>query len=268
MYTKIIADSTNPDNERITTMLCSYPRFIHSEHLRHRMFSFSVASSRAIPFRKQLKKVEEEPFIPILTMNKKGMQGDLCTDQDTQREAINLVRRLADNTAAIAKQLAALGLHKQIVNRYLEPFLEVSVLFTGTESAWKNFFALRCHNAAEPHIYVFADLCQAEYNTSTPNKLKWGEWHIPFGDKAPTADLTQRLDVSAARCARLSYETHDTKVIDVDADLALAERLWSMKHVSPFEHQALADQWTTESGNLRGCWQQLRHCREALEYGL
>ena len=62
---KIIADSINPQGDRITTFLLTYPRFIHSELLTHRVFSRNSASSRAIPFEKMVKMVEEDPFIPI-----------------------------------------------------------------------------------------------------------------------------------------------------------------------------------------------------------
>ena len=62
---KIVADSTNLQGHRITTFLLTYPRFIHSELMTHRMFSRNSASSRAIPFEKMLKIVEEDPFISI-----------------------------------------------------------------------------------------------------------------------------------------------------------------------------------------------------------
>ena len=62
---KIVADSVNKQGGRITTFLLTYPRFIHSELMTHRMFSRNSASSRAIPFEKMVKMVKEDPFIPI-----------------------------------------------------------------------------------------------------------------------------------------------------------------------------------------------------------
>ena len=62
---KIVADSINKQGDRITTFLLTYPRFIHSELMTHRMFSRNSASSRAIPFEKMVKDVLENPFIPI-----------------------------------------------------------------------------------------------------------------------------------------------------------------------------------------------------------
>lgn len=45
--------------------------------------------------------------------------------------------------------------------------------------------------------------------------------------------------VSAARCARVSYLTHDG-IRDVGKDLDLYDRLKSSGHWSPFEHPAMA----------------------------
>jgi hypothetical protein len=62
---EIIADSIDYRGNRITTMLLTFPRFILAELNTHRMFSRNSASSRAIPFEKMVKMVEEDPFISI-----------------------------------------------------------------------------------------------------------------------------------------------------------------------------------------------------------
>ena len=62
---EILADSINEQGHRLTTFKVTYPRIIHAEMLRHRMLSRNVASSRAIPFEKMVKDVQEDPFIPI-----------------------------------------------------------------------------------------------------------------------------------------------------------------------------------------------------------
>ena len=73
---EIVADSINGNGNRITTFLLTYPRFIHGEIMTHRVFSRNSASSRAIPFEKMVKMVEEDPFIPIAWQkDHKGMQG-------------------------------------------------------------------------------------------------------------------------------------------------------------------------------------------------
>jgi thymidylate synthase ThyX len=73
---EILADSINEQGHRLTTFKVTYPRIIHAEMLRHRMLSRNVASSRAIPFEKMVKDVQENPFIPIAWQkNHSGMQG-------------------------------------------------------------------------------------------------------------------------------------------------------------------------------------------------
>src|SRR6056297_2397871 len=78
---KIVADSVDKRGNRITSFLLTYPRFIHGEVMTHRMFSRNSASSRAIPFIKMVKQVEEDPFIPIVWQkDHKGMQGNEYLD--------------------------------------------------------------------------------------------------------------------------------------------------------------------------------------------
>ena len=80
---KIVADSINQQGCRIITFLLTYPRFIHSELMTHRMFSRNSASSRAIPFEKMVKMVEEDPFIPIVWQksHKKMQSTEYLTDE-------------------------------------------------------------------------------------------------------------------------------------------------------------------------------------------
>ena len=62
---KIVADSVNPVGDRITTFVCTYPRFIHSEVMTHRAFSRNAASSRAIPVKKMIEAIGTNPAKPI-----------------------------------------------------------------------------------------------------------------------------------------------------------------------------------------------------------
>ena len=72
---QVIADSQYGEN-RLTTMLLTFPRIILPEVLTHRVFSRNTSSSRAVPFEKMVKQVQENPFVPIKWMKAhKGMQG-------------------------------------------------------------------------------------------------------------------------------------------------------------------------------------------------
>jgi thymidylate synthase ThyX len=143
---KIIADSKNQFGNRITTMLVTFPRIILAEFNTHRMFSRNTASSRAIPFEKMLKSIEEDPFIPIAWQkDHKGMQG---TEYFIDKEDIEYFERqylsARDYSVGIAKNLniEGKGVTKQICNRLLESYMWTTVIVTATE--WENFFALRC----------------------------------------------------------------------------------------------------------------------------
>ena len=158
---QIIADSINQQGDRITTYLLTYPRFIHSELMTHRMFSRNSASSRAIPFEKMVKMVEEDPFIPLVWQKThKGMQGsEYFTDEEVRidvgdeleyREDIRLVTddlkarwlEARDKAVNAASGMNDLRLTKQLCNRLLEPFMWHTVLVTATK--YDNFFELRC----------------------------------------------------------------------------------------------------------------------------
>jgi hypothetical protein len=138
----ILADSIC-NGHRITTMRLQYPRFIHSEMCRHRMFSRNTASSRAIPFEKMLEAVQENPVIPIAWQkNHKGMQGTEYLDE-TQSDWAKMVWLSArDKAIHEVEDLSHGNVTKQIINRLLEPWMWTVEIVTATE--WENLFHLRC----------------------------------------------------------------------------------------------------------------------------
>lgn len=275
---KILADSTNPAGVRLITFEITFPRIVLAEFNTHRVFSRNSASSRAIPTKKLLYRVLADPFVPeYFGKNQKGMQA--------RAELSRWRRSLARATWLFASRLAValvwllskLDLHKQISNRLLEPFLWHTVIVTSSE--WANFFALRCHPDAQPEIREIAvrmrDLERALAHRS--KRLVVGEWHLPL---VTGLDWTEEVwqppashsyassgnfgllshdqiaRVSSARCARVSFLTHDGRRSIVD-DLALATKLQDAGHMSPFEHVARAEADTQFRGNIRG-FTQLR----------
>lgn len=73
---KVVADSLSPKGNRLTTLEVVMPRYILAEFNTHRVLSKNSASSRAIPLRKMIKEVMENPFIPYaFQKNHTGMQG-------------------------------------------------------------------------------------------------------------------------------------------------------------------------------------------------
>ena len=147
---QIVADSINPQGNRITSFILTYPRFIHGELMTHRMFSRNSASSRAIPFKKMVEMVKTDPFIPIAWQSKHtGMQGHEYLDGDSEQKLlINKWLEARDLAVQQAKLLDNSNVTKQLCNRLLEPFMWHTTLVTTTEIS--NFFELRCPKYQTP----------------------------------------------------------------------------------------------------------------------
>lgn len=142
---EIIADSKNEFGDRITTFVLTFPRFILAELNTHRAFSRNSASSRAIPFKKMVKMVEEDPFIPIAWQkDHKGMQGTEYFSKKDELYPFFKTNWLEARDSAVesAQMQNELGLTKQLCNRILEPFMWHTAIVTATE--FENFFKQRC----------------------------------------------------------------------------------------------------------------------------
>lgn len=260
---KIIEDST-VGRSRLTTFVLSYPRFVHAEALTHRVFSRNASSSRAIPIATMIRRATKETAYPVeWGTNQKGMQAGPPLSERDQRRAEGLWLAAAETAARYAQELADVGVHKQIANRLIENFQNIEVVVTS--SKWANFYALRNHPDAQPEIKALATQMLQAHRASTPRALKTGDWHLPFVTEAERLALAPDVacKVSAARCARVSYLTHDKKVPTLEEDLALFERLMggNPKHASPTEHQARRhEHWdlNSEGGNFGGYWVQFR----------
>jgi thymidylate synthase ThyX len=256
---KIIADSIGPNKIRLTTWVLTYPRFFHSEVMTHRMFSRNASSSRAIPVKKQIQMVLDNPAIPLaFTKNQKGMQGGEVLSGEMHDKAKEAWLQARDAAAKYATILSDLEVHKQYANRILEPFAHISMVCTATE--WSNFYALRCHRDAQPEIHELADIMYDTYHSTTPTELKAGDWHLPFiTEKDQNNTIEDKIKMSVARSARVSYMNHEGKNPTLDEDLTLYNRLLGSnpKHCSPAEHPAMATEKTDMYGNFRG-WVQYR----------
>jgi hypothetical protein len=256
-YVKVIADSVGPTGSRITTLEARYHRFIHSELLTHRVFSRNSASSRAIPVEKMIQRVIDDPAVPLVWgKNQAGMQAREEVSPEVAEKCREEWIRGRDAAVTVARNLASRGLHKQLVNRVLEPYSHITTIITGTE--WENFFDQRCHDDAQPEMMWLAVEMRRARALSTPERLRAGEWHLPYiaDDDRQQAAVDDLPFICAARCARVSYLTHDGRR-DLGVDLALAEKLKSAPHWSPFEHPAAASSIDGWQRNFRG-WGPLR----------
>lgn len=167
------------------------------------------------------------------------------------------------------EETTILNVHKQLANRVLEPYMWHVVIVTATE--WDNFFALRANPDAQAEIRRPAELMLSAMERSSPQLKREGEWHLPFlqpeEQQMLEEDLDNTLRVCCARCARVSYLTHDG-TRDIEADISLYIRLVNGGHMSPLEHVATPSSFKIPAlgkveygdkvhGNLVG-WKQLR----------
>lgn len=292
-------------NYRITTMIVRFPRCILSEMNTHRVFSRNSASSRARSLKTTIKQVLEDPYIPLFTENARGMGGSYITDEyqlgmakaewlDARDAAVDMATRMLGTGVTCPDDVKERidiyydkyygkpreewdvvipNVHKQTVNRLLEPFMWHEMLITS--SYWENFFKLRMDEAAQPEIQAIATLMFEAMNASLPGLFPE---HIPFVKREHHTSLSalfHDLKKSAAECARISYVDRSTAG-NKDGSEDLAKRLLMKGHMSPFEHQAIhPDIFSTlspggefalstvdMSGNLDPCWVQARHIFE------
>lgn len=251
---RIIADSVSrldSGEYRLTTFQLCYPRFIHAELMTHRQFSRNAMSSRAVPVAKMIEQVRENPAEPVhWGKNQPGMQAAVELEGEEREEAIGHWHIAAAQAADTAERMNELGVHKQVVNRILEPFQWMHTIVTLTE--WDNFESLRCHPAAEPNFQKLAYMMQERRKLSTPRQLHPGQWHLPYVSMVELEmyGIDVAVKLSAARCARVSYLNHDGTNPVVEKDVELYERLVGSKpmHASPVEHQATPDRLSVYDG--------------------
>lgn len=308
---KIIAHSRSifHSNERVgpvkdlITFQLRYPRFIHAELMTHRRFSRNASSSRAIPVETMIRNIKADTAMPIhWGKNQPGMQAHeqqdalvygSCGSLDMVMSEFDGVTRekawfkARDRAIEVAMDFHRAGYHKQIVNRILEPYTHIDVIVSATD--YSNWFWLRRHADAQPEIKALADAMWTALQGSTPRPLAPGQWHLPYvteEERTRVTDLdmgngnvgeqpffvdSDLIKMSVARCARVSYLTHDGKEPDFEKDLALYDRLVGSEplHASPAEHQAMPDQplWMEHSvgwecphqtGNFDYGWVQYR----------
>jgi hypothetical protein len=248
---KVIADSIAVNGKRMTTFELEYPRLFHSEFMTHRVLSKNASSSRAVPLKKAIEQVADNPAFPVhWGKNQPGMMAreelsgiELSVAKELWQEGIDFVVDLVGRFDEI-------GAHKQFAARPLEPFQMIKVVVSGTD--WDNMLWLRDDEEAQPEFGELAAILQMSFNQSIPVELKLGEWHLPYIDsyRDSISDILHYADagglpltpedakkISASCCAQISYRRlNDSK----EKALEIYGKLFSGRkpHLSPTEHQA------------------------------
>jgi thymidylate synthase ThyX len=232
----------NPNAPELTTIELTYPRFIHAEIMTHRVLSRNASSSRAIPVNKLTAMALEDPaFFVSVGQNQPGMQPGNEVPDEVKNKFYEEWVELANINAKYALRWAnEYNIHKQVVNRVMEPWHHIKVIATATE--WNNLFSLRCHPSAQAEFQELACKMRDAINSTQAQELSSGQWHLPYvtDEEKQNNDIDTCLKISVARCARVSYMNHDGSKPDIQKDIKLHDDLVGSEpiHASPAEHQA------------------------------
>ena len=261
-HCEILADSVNPIGQRVTTvqirlpLTAAWPQF-----LTHRRFSRNARSNRAVPSWVLISEVLRNPFVPeFWGQNKSGMQAGAELTGCRRWLAREVWLKARYPAIAAAWIMSRAGLHKQDANRVMNPWQWIDAVVTGEESAWQAFFALRCHELADPKIQKIAEMICDKIANSDPLHLKWGQWHLPYYRDQSETPMERTLWASAGACARVSYACFDGRHSDAE-NAALGRRLASEEpaHASPLEHVIQAtEEYRRQPGPVNGMWRSLR----------
>jgi len=254
----------------ITTFEYEAPKCILAQLNMHNMLVKNAQSSRAVPVKKVLEQILNNPVTPVhWGSNKAGMVAGEEIDVPVTFEDLDGHLHSHDRDDAweyTAHTVASLqgaweeaGYHKQIVNRIGEAFTMVKGVITGTEI--DNFFHLRYHPHADPYIYELAKCMWEAYELAETEVLYEGEWHTPYVEhnrllkdgslsygyseynehnNVPSwtpISLEQALKASSAACGQVSY-----RKLDLSGETV--ERVWNnlmggdIIHASVTGHQA------------------------------
>lgn len=189
--------------------------------------------------KKMIAQVWHNPAMPVFWgANQPGMKARTQLDGMKLKISKQLWKIASKAACVIAWGMTKTKLHKQVANRILEPWQHMHTIVTATN--FEGFFELRCHPDAQPEFQHLATMMKSAMDASTPT-VRDG-WHLPYVTKEELKefDIETCIKFSVARCARVSYLTHDKKKPNRKKDIELHDDLVSSVpiHASPAEHQA------------------------------
>ena len=247
---------------QIITWELAYPRFIHAELMTHRVFSRNAASSRATPLRVTLNEVRENPaFFSHVGAERPGMVAGCDLDgtelEQFRADWMELGSMVADRVEAMSKRF---GIHKQVLNRALEPWLYIRTIVTTTDV--ENFYRLRIAPDAQPEMRDLATCMNISSKRATESNSRL---HMPYFAEGEALKLGLTLEQlivrNIAAAARVCILRHDGKQPTLEQDYALVRRLAREGHMTPFEHVAYAFGGKRRCANLKG-WKSIRNALE------
>jgi len=259
VWAEMVADSEWQAN-RISTMVVRLPRMVLAEFNTHRALSRNSASSRAIPANTFRQRVLSDPYVPWRwPVNGKGMVPMEYVDDAPDSPEREAWLEALQNAVNSHRAFERMGVHKEITNRLLEPWMWTEVLVTATD--WENFLRQRTHHAAADGIRAAAECVRDLLAAHTPQHT---DIHLPYiKDEERVHSLELLMLASARRCRRVSYLKQGVAVDMLeDAREGLSGLKEDPPHLSPYEHMAVRAHYDTRYANLVG-WCSLRFTSEA-----
>lgn len=245
----------------------NFPTVLLAQLNTHRALSRNTSSFRAIPTATLVEQIEKTPFIPRFHERGIGMNVGKPLEGWSLRCAVSNYIAAMRKACNIAQTLA-LYTDKGACNRVLTPFTFSKVIVSGCGSGLANFFRLRASEdaGAQDDFQIVASemrkkAAAKDFRTVTVNAIHAPAW------LSEGTDCPEKIIRTIARIARVSYNNHFIETTR-EKDLEFVQRLYQMRHMSPFEHIALATR--TEnlgkfSANFEHYWIQLRAVLTAVQ---
>jgi len=237
------------------TWLWTYERIIHAEVLTHR-WSRNYSSSRAIPYVTMMEWVEKDPAQSLhVGSNRAGMQaGAEIEHLDLFRSEVNY--KFKEMKAWCDGLIERYNPHKEVINRYTEPWSWIGGIATMGRAQYMNWLALRATKYANANIQRVAINSARLFQESEPQGLAPNQWHLPFIDKpAPygkeIVDVKDDLIWSVARAAWCSYNNPTKDETFAKAKLRHDDCI-RLAHATPCEHQLRARRDDGQMGLVPG----------------
>lgn len=277
---RVVAKSKSAYSDTvITTWEYDAPKCILAELNTHNMLVKNAQSSRAVPVKKVIEQIRNNPVTPVhWGSNQAGMvageeidtpveiyeteSGKVVSWVNNRDDAWNIT---AYHVAELMEAWEEAGYHKQIVNRIGEAFTMVRGVITGTEI--DNFFHLRYHKDADPYIQELARCMWEAYELAEAEVLYEGQWHTPYysnGYWKPNGSHTYdgidldinvhtlefALKISAAACGQVSYRKLDLSEETVD-------RVWNRLMTGDIVHASVTGHQATPMKTYEGSYSYL-----------
>lgn len=237
------------------TYLETHERKDHADIMTHR-WSRNHSSSRAMPYDKMIDWISRDPAMPLhLGSNRSGMQSG--PEVEDSEELRRIIKARYKNTVLWCDTLAdQFNPHKEILNRYTEPWGWITGIHTMGRAQLMNAFNLRINKKAGPNVQRLFVAMARLYRDSKPRRLEPGQWHIPFVDSIHSRTTPgtavplnhDNLIWSAARSAWCSYN-NPTKDATFEKAKKRHDDCITYKHATPLEHQLRC----REDRGQRGC---------------